>query len=483
MVMIYRQLVIMMITLFSFLTTGQASELAVISDFKPNCIADILKPVSLTVKTPGYQQQVAFLESLEFKGALEQLREHATRQGADVILLTDVNNHVTKFVKESGIQPISRGRKPRTKETYLITHFEAQLLKVCRQDQSFSDERNLFSKEGYKLKASSFKYVSTLHLNDFQEPIEKAQLIKLPPANISFTTGVYDIKLGSSIAFTIEKLGPPSIVLMLDNQEEVLGYGRNLWFTYSSDRLKSVSSSLALLNSLGQNSIGFRDGFDNTPWQLEDVVAYKSPIEDVRSLFSGYDIKEHSRQLIITKKQQELILDFDDFHPTSKEHPVTLLTGFTLQYHQSQKKKKVLTQLTTMQEQWLYKHLQPNNVQLMTLTNLLKEIPQTNRINIANDDKQWWIVGNHALLRFEGQELIKAYLSESVFSDSRGSTLLQSVALMNLPQDKQGMLSRYKNAIDNYDEVDISGENFYLTAKFESEEDDANIYELVFTYL
>ncbi|MCL1059124.1 hypothetical protein L2729_14180 [Shewanella gelidimarina] len=44
------------------------------------------------------------------------------------------------------------------------------------------------------------------------------------------------------------------------------------------------------------------------------------------------------------------------------------------------------------------------------------------------------------------------------------------------------MLALYEDAIDNNDAIDISREHFNLIAKFESEKDDAVIYDLFFTY-
>ncbi|WP_145992394.1 hypothetical protein [Shewanella sp. GutCb] len=458
-------------TLLASVTNIQAAELAIISDYKPNCIVDILAPISLTVNTPKYQDLGPPEESTAFALILHQLREEATAQGADIVLLTNVKNKKITIAKR------------KTSKSSLIIHIEAQLYTVCEADKSFSHERTAYTADGYELQTMSYQYTISPNVIKPTEPIVVANNMVLPAANISFATGVYDIKLGASTAQTAEKLGPPSITLTLLNHEQIWGYGRNLWFTYSADRLKSVSSELSLLNSAGQNSIGYRDGFDDIEWQLEGIIAaHNSPIEQVRDSLSQYDIKESSDQIVITQKQQRLILQFDDFHPTTKDKPVTLLTHFTLTDNEYEAKKQALPQLTSEQEQWLYKHLQPNNVELMTLPNLLKQIPQTNKINIASDEKQWWLVGNHVLLQFDDIELSQAHISEPFFTDSKSDSFSLSVKSLQLPQDKQGMLALYEDAIDNNDAIDILREHFNLIAKFESEEDDAVIYDLFFTY-
>ncbi|MCL1049202.1 hypothetical protein L2755_06135 [Shewanella abyssi] len=470
------------VTCLTFIVNVQAAEPEEtrIVDYKPNCIVEILAPITLNMTALEYQYLGHVEESPAFALALQQLRHDATAIGADVMLLTQVRNNK---VSVEGRTRRKTGAKVRT-ETSLNTHFEAQPYTLCKDDRSFSNERAAYRADGYKTHTVEiqFEYIFDPDVIKRTTPIAIAKNIELPPANISLATGVYGIIVGASTAQTAKKLGPPSIVLTLENNEKIWGYGRHLWFTYAADKLKSVSSELALLNGTGQNSIAFRDGFDDTRWRIEGKVAQKSPIEQVRQSLSLHDIKETSEQIIMTQKQQRLILQFDKFHPRAKDNPVTLLTNFTYTSDMSEPEKQTLPQLTAAQEQWLYKHLQPDNVELLTLPNLLKQIPQTNKINIANDEKQWWLVGNNVLLQFHDIELNQAHITESFFTDNNRDAFFQSVKSLQLPQDKQGLLAFYKDANDNYDEVDITREHFNLIAKFESEEDDAVVYDLVFSY-
>ncbi|QQX82056.1 hypothetical protein JK628_09715 [Shewanella sp. KX20019] len=469
---------IICLTLITNVHAAEPEETLIV-DYKPNCIVEILAPITFNKTALKYQYLGPIEESPAFALALQQLRQDATALGADVMLFTKIRNNKISVTNRTRRKT---GAKIRT-ETSLKMHFEAQPYTLCKDDRSFSNERAPYRADGYVLQTMQHQYTLTSKIITPKKPIEIAQAITLPPANISLATGVYDINLGASTAQTAKKLGPPSIILTLEKNEKIWGYGRHLWFTYSADKLKSVSSELALLTGAGRNSIGFRDGFDDTNWQIEGKVAQKSPIEQVRKSLSQHDIKETVEQITMTQKQQRLILQFDKFHPTTRDNPVTLLTNFTYSSDISEPKKQIMPPLTAAQEQWLYKHLQPDNVELLTLPNLLKQIPQANKINIANDKKQWWLVGNNVQLQFHDMELNQAHISESLFTDSNSDAFFQSVKSLQLPLDKQGMLAFYKDANDNYDEVDITREHFNLIAKFESEEDDAIVYDLVFTYL
>ncbi|WP_299010101.1 hypothetical protein [uncultured Shewanella sp.] len=364
----------------------------------------------------------------------------------------------------------------------LMTELNAQLFTLCENDKSLSDERTIYNQDGYEIQIKEFKYTLDLSTVKPKTPIELANTIILPPAHISFSTGVYGINLGTSTANTAEKLGPPSVIITLNNQEEMWGYGRNLWFTYSADKLTSISSEWSNLNSSGKNSIGFRSGFDDIHWLVDGVVPQNSQIEQVRNSLSQYDIKESQTEIIITEKNRSLKLKFEVFHPEAKNKPELLLTHFTLTASQHQTKKNTRPPLTPKQVHWFYEHLQPKNVEKLTLKSLLNQIPQTSKINIANDNMQWWLVGDNVFLQFDDNTLSQAHIKASIFKDSKNSPFLQSIKSLQLPLTKQGMLASYKNAIDNYDEIEVSQEHFNIIAKFESEMDNAAMYDLIFTY-
>ena len=464
----------------TFIANAQAAdtERALIVDYKPNCIAKALAPQYLNVEVPDYSDLGPIEDSTAFVLALQQLRQEAAAQGAEVMLLTNVENR--KITKEKN----RTGRKAGPKilrTTNLKIHIAAQAYKLCKGDKSYSNDRTSYTTKGYALQSTQYNYSVTANIITAKEPAISAQETTLPPANISFSTGVYGINLGASTTQTAKKLGPPSITLTLENNDKVWGYGRNLWFTYSLDKLKSVSSEFTILNATGQNNIGFRDGFDDKRWRIEDKIAQKSSIIQVKKSLSEHNITEQPEQIVITQKQHHIILQFDKYHPTTKDNPVTMLTNFTYTKEMVKSVKQSLPQLTSTQEHWLYKHLQPDNVKSLTLPNLMKQIPQANKINIANDQKQWWLVGNNVLLQFHGTALDQAHISESFFIDNNDA-FFQSVKLLKLPLDKKGMLERYADANDNYDEVDITRKHFNLIAKFESEEDDSAIYDLIYTY-
>ena len=470
-----------LLTLSALITNIHAEELAIIANYKPNCINEQLTPISLTVNAEIDQYQEPIEESETFQDALKQLRQDAATQGADIILLTHVKNFISKKHKKSTKSKMKLSTQ--SQDTIaLTTELNAQLFTLCENDKSLSDERTIYNQDGYEILTQQFKYTLDLSAVKPKTPIKLANTITLPPAHVSFSTGVYGISLGTNTANTAEKLGPPSIVIALNNQEEMWGYGRNLWFSYSADKLTSISSEWSNLNSSGKNSIGFRSGFDDIQWLIDGVVPQNSQIEQVRNSLSQYDIKENRTEIIITEKNQSLKLKFEAFHPEAKNKPELLLTHFTLTASQHKTKENTRPHLTPKQVHWLYEQLQPKNVEKLTLMSLLNQIPQTNKINIANDDKQWWLVGDNVFLQFNDNTLSQAHIKESIFKDSKNSPFLQSINSLQLPLTKQGMLASYKDAIDNYNEIEVSRERFNMIAKFESETGDAAMYDLIFTY-
>ncbi len=465
----------------SFPILAATAPLATISDYEPNCITQTLASIKLDASSTNYDARKTPEQSEAFSNALKQLRQLATEQGADTLLLTNVTNHIFNFTTEKKRPGPSDGRM--IKETSLKTHLEAQPFIVCEADKSLSNIRAPFSSDGYKVRTLEHKF--TLKLKKTESAATLAQAITLPSDTVSIEEGVYGIKPGMSSSQTLEKLGPPSIEVQLKNQDTAWGYGRSLWFIFSADRLTQITSELELLSGYGRNMIGFRDGFDDTPWKISGIVEHKSPLEQVKKVLVTQITTEKNDVLFIEKDKQRLGLQFETFHPDSASNPELLFTNFTLALIETPKaisQPLSPAELTQPQKQWLFERLNIESKNQPTLDEVVAAIPSINKLNISSHDEEWWLVGNFIQLHFSGQRLQKIKVSESIFARLDEDSLLTTIEGLGLPKDKQSLLHQYSDAIDNFDSVDIDRDTFTLLAIFESDEDMAEIYELEIDY-
>ncbi|RTR34160.1 hypothetical protein [Shewanella atlantica] len=465
----------------SFPILATTAPLATISDYKPNCITQTFASIRLDASSTNYDALQKPEQSEAFSDALTHLRQLATEQGADTLLLTNVTNHILNFTKENTRPGPSDGRV--IKETSLQTHLEAQAFIVCKADKTLSNIRAPFSSDGYKVRTIEYKF--TLQIPKTESAATLAQAITLPSDTVSIEEGVYGIKPGMSASQTSERLGPPSIEIQLKNKEVARGYGRSLWFIFSGDRLTQITSDLKLLSGYGRNMIAFRDGFDDTPWKISGVVEHKSPFEEVKQALETQITAEKNDVLLIEKDKQRLSLQFETFHPNSASNPELLFTNFNLAFMETPKTTNQAlapAELTQPQKQWLYNHLNIERKNRPTLDEVIAAIPSINKLNISNHDEQWWLAGNFIQLHFSEQRLQKIKVSESIFARQSEESLLNTVEKLGLPKDKQSLLHEYGDAIDNFDSVDIERDTFTLLATFDSDEETAETFELEIDY-
>ncbi|ABZ77055.1 conserved hypothetical protein [Shewanella halifaxensis HAW-EB4] len=464
----------LLITLPSY---SETSSDAVIFNYKPNCIEKELGSISLKTEDVDSLTQEDVTQDRSLSIALEQLRHIATKKGADALIITHVNYHITKYTEK-----FREASNVDAKHNRLNTQVQAQAYKMCTSDKSLSKEAAPYNAEGYIVHSFSYEYTINLDDSNSLSPFKLSRQIILPPANISIAKGVYGIKLGASIKETLEKLGPASIELMLEDKQIIMGYGRNLWFIFSKGKLSMVTSKLHMLNGAGLNAIGFREGFDDTRWKIEDVSLQNDDMKHVQLTLSSSMTQKSDNQLIIEENQQHLLLDFDKFHPEKASSSKQLLTHFTLTPINKSLDMSERPNLTSSQQEWLFERLAPQNGQTLTLDELKNHIPFANKLNIANDDNVWWLVSNNILLRFNDQQLEKVKLSDSLFYNTSDNTFISTINALKLPLEKQGMLAHFNDAIDNFEQVDIEREHFSILAKYESYDDNAALYELDIFY-
>ncbi|MCZ4336124.1 hypothetical protein [Shewanella colwelliana] len=452
---------------------------AEIVDYKPNCIAQTIRPVSLSITSSKYQAPQKPEQSQAFKDALERLRQIADERGADTILLTDVRNSVINSSKTSALSAHSDRKEIKTSQ--LRTHLQAQLFTQCADDKTFSAEAAPFSHDGYKLQRIEFEY--TFEVPEIKSAANLAASIDLPPAVVSLETGVYGAQLGMSKAQVLALLGPASIEIPAQNHLTLWGYGRHIWLVFQSSTLISISSESDLLTAYGRNLIEFREGFDDTLWSVQNLLPQKASRLDADKQLDRWITRRTDDTLTLTGKGNQLALTFETFHPDSASDPQSLLTGFTLSEAQSHSVKQPQTdRLNLAQKDWLMTHLAPQyHGKRPLLTQFQQQFPHMTKLAISGSG-EWWIIGNLLQVQFDDEQLRKTKLSQGVFQAISDKQFSEEVSSLAIPTLKQGLLAQYTDATDNFDAVDIYRDKFAIFAKYDSYDDDALLYEVEIDY-
>ncbi|MDR8523537.1 hypothetical protein [Shewanella fidelis] len=442
-----------------------SAQSAVIFDFKPNCISENLGFINLTSDEtePSDPQDSKINPSLQL--ALAKLEQDARNKGADAVIINSVSHHRTNDGKKS---------KQRTK-------LKAQAFKMCADDVSLSSIAAPYNAKGYQV--LRYSYEISYNPDDFKTKSAHnlAKSIILPKEDISIVTGVYGVELGSHITDTVQKLGPPSIEISLNDNQVLYGYGRELWFTFNNETLSHVTSKQNILNAAGLNILGFRPGFDDTLWKVDGLAQQKSDITTVKSTITSSFVQKTKNELLISSGNKNLTLNFEEFDSTDSFNKQLLLTHFTLA-NTSPHLLNSPQLLTQQQKSWLFDKLSPTKPEKFTLNELKQHIPFPHKVNIASDDGTWWLLGNHILIKFEQQVAKQVKISESLFVDSNEQSFLSSINSLEIPLSKAEMLIQFSEAIDNFDIVDVETTEYTIQAKYDSYEDDGVLYELEISY-
>ncbi|WP_150099944.1 hypothetical protein [Shewanella loihica] len=408
---------------------------------------------------------------------MNQLTQQATGRGAEVIVLTQVSNHIVSKMKEKKLS--QRSSQEMVKVTQLKTHLEAQLYRLCEHDKSLSQTAAAYDSKGYEIRQSRFEY--TFEAPTPQSVAKLAAAKSLPPALVSLDNGVYGAKLGISPEALYDLLGPASIELPLSDQDFAWGYGRQLWFVFTKERLVAISTEFSPLNNTGQNLIDYRDGFDGAPWLINGEIAYRTPISQVIRTLSANQAQRQGDHLNLSDGKQRLILNFDTYLQSGEATSESQLTGFSL-YQDKAKLTLRGKQPNKEALQPLLKQLTPSFVgERPSLQQLQKAYPSIARLAISSDG-EWWLLGNHLQLKFDGDTLHRVRLASGIYPNADDADLAVLCDKMAVPSQKDKLLAQFEQANDEFDSVDIYEKNFSLVAKYDSYDDDATLYELEITY-
>lgn len=464
-------------------TSAQAKTLATILDYQPSCISERLSPLAIDVIAQDYVDPGTTEESQAFKQALQELQAQASQLGANAIALTSVKNHLMRATKQLTVSYTRSVSKHEKTTTRLTTHLEADLFKLCSHDTSLTSKRTKFNSQGYPIQSFSYAYTMALPID--QSPASLAKSIKVPAAEISLASGAYGITLGMQAEQVSAHLGPPSIEIGLESNKSAWGYGRSHWFIFSDTQLIEINSHASFITAYGRNLIDPRDGFDDVRWKVNGTVAQKTNMDTASKLLPKAKKLTRNNTLKLSNVDSQLQLTFEKFHPNSLEDPISLLTEYRLQTQGNlDKNQHYSAHLPTISELGRLTYLlnikrENDKPSLNQLQNIY---PTMSRLNISGSGV-WWLIGNHIQVQFQDDKLTKLRVSPPVFvQEDTLASYLSSIESLGLPTDKKSLLEQYEDASDNFDMVDLYRDDFALMAKYESDEEDAQMYELEIEY-
>jgi hypothetical protein len=456
-----------------------ATELPAILDYYPQCQPEILDTVSRhliydveELLNPGDKNVEESINVLSFKDvyinkALLDFRHKAQLAGADAVI-------IEKMILKTVDRDIAlRGKHEQSldklvKQIHLL--MTVKNIKLC-DNRALSSKPTPYNSTGAKVTSTNV-VVSIVNLNK-ESLLTIASKHHAPKANITVDSA-YGIKIGDSLSRLKAALGPESIHLAMKDGTKAYGYGRNLWFFVNNNNISKITKNYDLVNGHGKNQIEFSENYDSDDWIIEGLIYNRDTLDSVKQNIS---LKNNAGSYIHSNGQNKLILKFDDFKPDGLSDSVKLLNGFMI---------SPLNDKPTNHE---IDYANFDNINIKSLVELnvkqkymLKPEQLLNEI-VLNKDSRWLVANDNLLLGMNEQgELNKVRITESLVKDQGVEAFRKVLSSYKIPLIKSDFLDKYPNAEDDFDNISLNEGSIFLTANFDSHEDDAQLINLVLEF-
>lgn len=444
--------------ILALLSVSSPSLALEILDYKPNCIAQKYAAVEVSkefIMPFGFADPV--LETSEFKQTLEILKQTSVPKQAEYLILEDVEKNITHV------------HRVKNKTTKLKIKLVSQPVKLCEDDKSLSDARLRFASDGYRMVKQTIAYT-------LPTPTSEPEKVVIPVVS---SQQAFGIELGMSQQQVNTILGTPNLSTPVDNPTVWWSYGRNLWIAFKQGSVIEVTSKAPYFSAYTTNLIEYRAQFDDLIWTVNNLVT--GDTELAAALLALPDAKRvNNNQIELNANAGTLTLSFDAFHPVSKEQDVYKLKHFSLAATNNHIPAAKITTLSTQNLNELLNIIESAGP--LTYTEARAKFPENATIYQSND-RRIYITGHFTELHFKGQDLTAITFSSDLATHSTIDDVHSFLAKMGLAIQKDSLINSNQDAEDYFDTVEINTAIYQLTAKFDSSDDQAMLYQAQFKFM
>ena len=276
-----------------------------ILDYYPNCAYEVLDSSKVKVKT------LEFPEVEVVTRLLLNLREEAKSAGADALILK-----YRRMKKQGG---------ERSKTFYLS--YKAEFIKECNEPHTKNKKLTPVNKKGddiYGIDLGTFIY-------ELKFP-KKAELNRpqITKNEVSIINGLYGIKIGATYQQVIDRFGDPSVELVKNSNELIVGYGRRHWLFFQENTLVNIQDNSPLLSQELVNLIPLHHFFDQYPWKVNKKSMIGSSLQVIQSVLNIKTPLNQKSQLIVSQLGNTFILNFSYSKNLNTGQKDYKLNGFSL---------------------------------------------------------------------------------------------------------------------------------------------------------
>lgn len=301
------------------LSASAGAQVPLLNTF-PQCDYQVLDTV---IETRKFTHESTFALQNElpktFALMVEKFRQRASEVDAEAIILIDRELFANKQKKGSKIR----------QSTSRIS-YTAELIKLCTENSDVAMRITPFNRNGEPQK--QIKLGGTLQI-EHQFVIglpgnKKRSMPMLESVEVSLSSGLYGVGLGSPFSEVAEKFGTPTFHMQVNRTQKIIAYGRKHWLVFDNDKLVQATSRNTWFSNEFVNLLAFDQRFEKQPWAIAGKINENDRL--AKALSHLPIAQTESKNVFIKSEQAELELLIDYYHDHTGENAERYVVGFNL---------------------------------------------------------------------------------------------------------------------------------------------------------
>ncbi|GAC23820.1 hypothetical protein GMES_1524 [Paraglaciecola mesophila KMM 241] len=333
---------------------------------------------------------------------IQDILDIAQKQRVDGVILTKKSVVLDSLVSESRV---ARNR----------ISFTAQLVNNCAMGAALSPKATPYDASGLRKFALSFE--SKIRAKKQHAITYQINTNKLPPPSIEsfsidFEQGVFGLRLQSTYDEAVELFGRPAGVYALDDDLLLVSYGRDLWLTFSNDKLVSVTNRNVWFSNELLSMLDFDARFEKQEWRIFNKVSHDMPMFDVEKALNTQQNSTHTA--VLKHSSQTISIEGIAKSVERNRQPDYVASFYSVSHRDFEPSRLDVahnTHITDSLSQYINGDLELVDV------NTLKSLAIG---EVASDkDTNLLIMDNHLVVDVTGSTVNRVYLLDSVFRQNK----------------------------------------------------------------
>lgn len=427
----------------------------------PKCDYKVLEPASASVKTIARDDDVETAKQTLLVNTLHQMRQRAAADGADAILLTDVQGTI------SHSQSVRTIRNAGYEIKY---HIEAEFISLCQNDNSLATIYTPYSSSGARQQQIQQPAVATNMKFEISLPtkVSTANNQQIPlAADISLQHGFYGVNIGMTTEQVQTLFGLPDAELTLQQGSTAWIYGQEHQLIFTDNSLVAISQANTILSAEIKKRLAENLRFQQHDWAIDNTFGRRVALAKIQAFYQDRLVALDSQRFTLKNEHSQLILNFASYLSANSSDNQSQLLNVSMvspRYIADDIKLKLAEPDALRQLKNSLVTLGTAEHQLLGIT----DVALYNRSKLRNGNQL--TVLTSALAISYDEEKTTGLVITNILNDYAIGEIQQQLALVDLPTTRDDFLLRFPEAFDSLNQLTLYSDNSEIKATYNNDD-------------